>query len=80
MNMIGAAVFPWGQVCTVLSSSLYRVSNDPYLLHDGLKHEAIALIIHAFLQGHIHTVVLAVSHPYIFYRACMHAHTTVRPL
>ena len=37
-----------------------------HLLHDRLKHEAEDLIIHAFLQWDIYTVVLAVAHPYIF--------------
>ena len=41
-----------------------------YLLHDGLEHEAVALIIHAFLQGNIDTVVPTIPDSHILHRAC----------
>ena len=31
--------------------------------HNGLVHKSVAVIVHAFLQGHIHAVVLAAHMP-----------------
>ena len=40
---------------------------EAHLLHDRLKHEAVALVIHSLLQGHIDTVVPAITHTHIFH-------------
>ena len=39
-------------------------------LHDGLKHEAVAFIIHSLLQRYIHTIVLAIPHTNVINTAC----------
>ena len=40
---------------------------EAHLLHDRLKHEAVALVIHSLLQGHIYAVMPAISHTHIFH-------------
>ena len=41
-----------------------------YLLHDGLKHEFVALIVHALLEGDVDRVVSASAEANITHSAC----------
>ena len=54
----------------LLQRQVPQGGNSAHLLHDGLEHKLVALIVHALLQGHVDRVVPASLVPHIIQITC----------